>query len=76
MHSDAAVRQPGGAEFSGEGCNCPNYDLHLDQVLDTTVRESGLTARIRTEFYGFQLGTAPATGEIRLHPDFVVQETM
>lgn len=52
------------------------YDLHLDQVLDTSVRESGFTARIRTEFYGFQLGTAPAAGEIRLHADFVVQETM
>lgn len=41
------------------------YGLHLYQVLDTTVRESGLIARIRTELYGFQLGTAPAAGEIR-----------
>ena len=52
------------------------YELHLYQVLATPVRESGLTARIRIEFYDSQLGTAPAAGEIRLHADFVVQETM
>ena len=45
-------------------------------MLDTTVRESGLTARIRTEFYAFQLGTAPAADKIRLSACFVVQETI
>ena len=42
----------------------------------TTVHESSLTARIRTELYDFQLGTASTTDEIRLPADFVVQETM
>ena len=65
----------GGAKFSGEDCYSPDYDPHLYQVLDTAVRESGLTARIRTEPYDFQLGTAAAADKIRLPGGFVVQET-
>lgn len=66
----------GGVDFSGKGCYSPEYDLHLYQELDRTVRESGLTIRTRTEFYDFQVGVAPAADKMRLPPGFVVQENM
>ena len=64
----------GGVAFSGKGCYSPEYDLHLYQLLDRTVRETGLTIRTATEFYDFQLGSAPAADEMRLPPGFVVQD--
>lgn len=65
-----------GVEFSGRGCYSPEYDLHLYQVLDSTVRGSGLTTRTRTEFYDFQLGAAPTADKMRLPTGFVVQESL
>ena len=66
----------GGVAFWGKGCYSPEYDLRLYQLLDRTVRKTGLTIRTATEFYDFQLGSVPAADEMRLPPGLVVQDGM
>lgn len=64
----------GSTTFSGEGCYSTEYDLHLYQVLDRTIEESGLTIRIVTEMYSVKLGIDPGLDAVKLPDGFVVQD--
>ena len=63
-----------GTVFSGSGCYSTEYDLHMYQVLDRTIEESGLTIRTVTELYDVQLGIAPEVNSVKLPDGFVVQD--
>ena len=66
----------GAGGFSGRGCYSPEYVLHLYLELDRTDADSGSTERTRTEFFDFQIGVVPATDQMCIPPDLVVQDTI